>query len=117
MPSVELFKESYEQALSQGETVCGIVLINPHNPTGAIYPRDKVLEVCFHWNILNIYCIILQAYIYSIVFLLQENLSIPCIIPFPRYVAQYRLQNLSEPCTSLNCEYFVSPEKHGIKRY
>ena len=45
MVSVRLLAEAWERAVEQGKKVCGVVLINPSNPTGAVYSKELQLEV------------------------------------------------------------------------
>lgn len=45
MVSVRLLAEAWERAVEEGKKVCGVVLINPSNPTGAVYSKELQLEV------------------------------------------------------------------------
>ena len=47
MVCVRLLAEAWEKAVEEGKRVCGLVLINPHNPTGAVYNKKLILEVIF----------------------------------------------------------------------
>ncbi|CDW97454.1 hypothetical protein [Sporisorium scitamineum] len=43
--TVDAYEAAYQQATSQGINVRALLLCNPHNPTGTIYPRGTVVEL------------------------------------------------------------------------
>ncbi|UJR21784.1 hypothetical protein I4U23_024859 [Adineta vaga] len=43
--SVEIFRHGYDQAIKQGLHPCGIILVNPHNPTGDIYDERTIQPI------------------------------------------------------------------------
>lgn len=45
MVCVGLLAEAWDKARAEGKKVCGVVLINPNNPTGAVYSKERVLQV------------------------------------------------------------------------
>ncbi|TKY88358.1 hypothetical protein EX895_002710 [Sporisorium graminicola] len=43
--TVDAYEQAYQKATAQGITVRALLLCNPHNPTGTIYPRETVVEL------------------------------------------------------------------------
>lgn len=43
--TVQAYRDAYNKAKSEGINVRALVLCNPHNPTGTIYPRSTVVEL------------------------------------------------------------------------
>ena len=55
MVCVKLLEEAWDKAQVEGKTVRGVVLINPNNPTGAVYSKERVLQVTAYckWVVLR----------------------------------------------------------------
>ena len=66
MVSVQMLKSKYEESVSEGKTVCGIVLINPHNPTGAVYDKDLVMDILNFACSRDIHVVIDEIYFLSV---------------------------------------------------
>ena len=66
MVSVQMLKSRYEESVSEWKTVCGIVLINPHNPTGAVYDKDLVMDILNFACTRDIHVVIDEIYFLSV---------------------------------------------------
>ena len=66
MVSVESLQLKYDEAVLEGKKVCGLVLINPHNPTGAVYDKKLVVEVMEFASARGIHMIVDEIYLLSV---------------------------------------------------
>ncbi|PWN47858.1 PLP-dependent transferase [Violaceomyces palustris] len=43
--TIKFYVEAYQKAVEEGISVKAILVVNPHNPTGGIYPRETLVEL------------------------------------------------------------------------
>ncbi|CAF1142945.1 unnamed protein product [Adineta ricciae] len=64
--SVEIFQHGYEKAVRQGLRPCGIILVNPHNPTGDIYDEEVIQPILEYAAEKQLHVVIDEIYALSI---------------------------------------------------
>lgn len=63
--SVEVFERGYTKAISQGLQPRGIIIINPHNPTGDVYDEQTIQPILKFASERNLHMIMDEIYAFS----------------------------------------------------
>ncbi|KAK6169538.1 hypothetical protein SNE40_020576 [Patella caerulea] len=69
------FEKTYEDAVTKGLKVKGIVLLSPHNPTGDIYTKDQLVDILNFANKYKLHVIMDEIYALSVFDTYKDNFT------------------------------------------